>query len=235
MDIKVFESYSEMSRFAADVLIDRIDPEQRVNIGLATGKTPAGMYQYWVQKLNQECRLDNIHFYNIDEYCNVKGTEPGTCRKYLEDHFFQHVQVQRNQIHWLNDKNYSAFDEAIRKAGGFHTIILGVGENGHIAYNEPHTEFGSLTHQVTLTPESKRQHAEEFGGIERVPDHAVSIGIRTIMNARNIILMASGINKAKIIKAGLRGKISERIPVSVLQLHPSLLVLLDKEAASALD
>ncbi|WP_027416519.1 glucosamine-6-phosphate deaminase [Aneurinibacillus terranovensis] len=235
MDIVVTKSYEEMSQYAAAFLIRRMAKKGRVNIGLATGNTPTGMYSFLVQHLNLGYNIDNVHFYNIDEYCGVNGTENGTCTRYLQDNLFQKTEViKKENIHWVHEGSYQTLDEEVGKQGGFDTVILGIGENGHIAYNEPGTPFSTLTHLVDLTDASKMQHSEEFGGYNNVPHKAVTVGVKTIMNAKNILLLANGPKKARILKEGLTGPITEEIPASVLQLHPNLYVFTDVEEVANL-
>jgi glucosamine-6-phosphate deaminase len=231
MEIIVSKTYEEMSKNAAAYLIQRMAQNERVNIGLATGNTPTGMYQNLVQYLNLGFNIDHVHLYNIDEYCGVDGTENGTCTHYLQEQLFQKTDIKKENIHLLHEENYLNYDEEIQENGGFDTVILGIGENGHIAYNEPNTAFGTMTHTLQLTHASKMQHSEEFGGYENVPEKAVTIGIKTIMNAKNILLMANGPKKADILKESLKGLITEDIPASILQLHPNVVVFLESEAA----
>ncbi|WP_249310461.1 glucosamine-6-phosphate deaminase [Bacillus sp. FJAT-49736] len=234
MKIIVSNTYEEMSKNAADFLMKRMAQEKRVNLGLATGNTPTGMYRQLVEYLNLGYGIEHVHFYNIDEYCDVDETVPGTCAYYLQVEFFGKTKISSDNIHLLTEHNYAGYDTVIEKNGGFDTVILGIGENGHIAYNEPNTPFDTLTNVLALTHESKVQHSEEFGGYDHVPNKAVTIGIKTIMNAQNILLMANGSKKAEIIKESLTGKITEDVPGSILQLHPRVVVLLDREAAGKL-
>ncbi|MFC4618764.1 glucosamine-6-phosphate deaminase [Camelliibacillus cellulosilyticus] len=226
--------YEEMSRVAAQFLIKQMALDRRVNIGLATGNTPTTMYRYLVQYLEFGYRIDHVHFYNIDEYCGVSGTEPGTCMRYLRDHFYDRVDMNSDHIHWLNESNWSLIDKEIETNGGMDLVILGIGENGHIAYNEPGTPFHSTTHMMDLTEASKRQHADEFGGIDAVPNQGVTLGIKSIMHARSVLLMASGSKKAEILQSSLKGPVTEGVPASILQLHPHLTIIADQAAAAAL-
>lgn len=230
MKMTITKNYEKMSKSAAAFLLKRMAREERVNIGLATGNTPTGMYEILVKYFQLGINVDHVHYFNIDEYCGVNGTENGTCNQYLQDHFYQKLTIPEKNIHMLTEDTYNKMDGEIRKNGGLDTVILGIGENGHIAYNEPGTGFGELTHRLSLTHESKVQHSQEFGGYDFVPDTAVTMGIKTIMNAKNILLMANGSRKDGILKRSLFGPISEEIPASVLQLHPNVYVFLDAEA-----
>ena len=187
MKIIMSLNYEEMSKKAAEFLLNQILQGKRVNIGLATGNTPTGMYGILVKHLQLGINADNVHYYNIDEYCGVNGIEKGTCNRYLQDHFYQKLYIAEKNIHFLNEVTFKTLDSEIIENSGLDTIILGIGENGHIAYNEPGTNFGTLTHTMPLTCESKMQHSAAFGGLEHVPDTAVTMGIKTIMNAKNVL------------------------------------------------
>ena len=231
--VTVTQTYEEMSEAAASFLYGRMTQTTgRVNIGLATGKTPAGLYERLVEKLSGGADIGHVHFYNIDEYCGVDRTRSGTCTRYLNDRFYRIAPIDDGNIHWLHEENADGFDQDIERHGGFDTILLGLGENGHIAFNEPGTAFATLTHIVEIAPASKHQHSEEFGGYDRVPDKAVTLGIKTIMHAQHIVLIANGSHKADILRESLTGPITESVPASVLQLHPNLHVFADNEAAA---
>lgn len=235
MNIVVTNDYKEMSIQSAKFIVKNLlKDNKKISIGLATGNTPTGMYEVLIPIVNLGIFDDRIFYYNIDEYCNIDLNKNGTCKKYLLDNFYNKVSIKEQNIYFLDELNYKNYDSVISDFGGFDVLILGIGKNGHIAYNEPGTSFNSLTHIQELSIESKRQHEEDFGSIENVPEKAVTIGIKTIMNSKSILLMASGKEKAEIIKKSLKGDINEQVPASVLQLHPNLHVVLDKEAASLL-
>jgi glucosamine-6-phosphate deaminase len=228
LEIQVSASYEEMSRQAAAFLLHAISQNRRLNIGLATGNTPTSMYKVLLQYLELGYSVDHVHFYNIDEYCHVTGKEPGTCRYYLEKNFYEKTEIPPSNVHWLDEGNYRSIEAELASQGGLDVIILGIGENGHIAYNEPNTAFTSSTHIVDLTDASKKQHSEEFGGYVNVPDQAVTMGVKTIMHTKTILLLASGEQKRDILHNALYGPVTEENPASVLQLHPQLFVFTDQ-------
>lgn len=235
MNIVITQDYEEMSMQSAKfVAKNLLKDSKKISIGLATGSTPTGMYDILVPIINLGIFNDRVFYYNIDEYCNIDLNKNGTCKKYLLDNFYIKVSINAKNIYFLDEFNYKNYDNVISDFGGFDVLILGIGKNGHIAYNEPGTSFNSLTHIQELSVESKMQHEVDFGSIDNVPEKAVTIGIKTIMNSKCILLMASGKEKAEIIKKSLKGEIDEQVPASVLQLHPNLHVVLDKEAASLL-
>lgn len=228
MDLTITNSYEQMSREAASFLIRIMSQKEKVNIGLATGNTPTKMYEVLLAYLDQGFSMDHVHFFNIDEYCGVTGKEPGTCRYYLEGNFFGKTTIPKENIHWLTEDEADTYDALLASSDGLDAIILGIGENGHIAYNEPHTAFSSGTHIVDLTDVSKKQHSQEFGGYYQVPDQAVTMGIKTIMQAKYILLIANGSKKKDILEKALFGPITEENPASILQLHPQLFVCTDQ-------
>lgn len=235
MNIIVTQDYKEMSMQSAKFVAENLlKGSKKISIGLATGNTPTGMYDILIPLINLGIFNDNVYYYNIDEYCNIDLNKDGTCKKYLMDNLYSKTSIKEQNIYFLDESNYKNYDNFISDFGGFDILILGIGKNGHIAYNEPGTPFSSLTHVQDLSFESKMQHKDDFGSINNVPEKAVTIGIKTIMNSKCILLIASGKEKAEIIKKSLKGEISENIPASVLQLHPNLHVVLDKEAASLL-
>lgn len=222
-------TYQEMSQCAADFMIHRFCTNETIAIGLATGRTPTGMYHFLNQYLHLGLRISNVHFYNIDEYCGIDD-KPGTCNDYLKENFYLPSAISNVTIHPLLEDNYKNLDQMLQSVGGLDTIILGLGENGHIAYNEPNTPFNSETHRLSLTKESKMQHGDEFGGIEKVPEHAVTMGIKTIMQARHILFLVNGSQKASILRKAIKGPVTEEIPASILQMHPDVTLIADNLA-----
>jgi glucosamine-6-phosphate deaminase len=232
MNLTVTNSYEQMSKEAASFLVRIMSQKEKVNIGLATGNTPTKLYEVLLGYLDQGFSMNHVQFFNIDEYCGVTGKEPGTCRYYLEEHFFAKTAIPKENIHWLTEDEADTYDALLASFGGLDAIILGIGENGHIAYNEPNTSFSSHTHIVDLTDASKKQHSQEFGGFYQVPDQAVTMGIKTIMQAKHILLIANGSKKKDILTQALFGSISEENPASILQLHPQLYVCTDQPITS---
>lgn len=235
MKIVITDNYEEMSRESANFIIKSLLSEnKKMTLGLATGNTPTGLYKELTSAINKGILGDNIIYFNIDEYCDIDLNKNGTCNKYLVDNFYNNVNIPAERAIYLNENNYGSYEDMLSKLGGIDVVILGIGENGHIAYNEPYAKFNTLTHVQYLSETSKLQHGEEFGGKDKVPPTAVTIGIRTIMNAKHVLLMASGDKKAEAIKKALQGEITEEMPASILQLHPNLHVVVDKEAAKLL-
>jgi len=225
----------EAARRIARVVLRRPD----ATLALPTGQTPKGMYRKLVH-LSREgiADLSQTVLFNLDEYFGLPPDHPRSFRYYIHEHLLQHVQVREAHIpdSLTSDPEVECrrYEELIASHGGIDLAVLGLGPNGHIAFNEPGTPWESLTHLAELSPETRRREAQHFGGLERVPHQAITMGIRTIMNARSILLLASGREKAQIVRRSLLGPVTPEVPASVLQLHPNVTVLLDRAAAAEL-
>lgn len=200
------------------------------------------MYQELI-RLHQEDLLDfsRATVFNLDEYLGLPPDHPGSFASYMRRHLWDRVNLRQEACHIPKslpedpEVECRRYEELIAGAGGIDLAVLGLGRNGHIAFNEPGTPFGSLTHVALLTPETRAAEADAFGGLEKVPERAITMGIRTLMNARELFLLVSGEGKAGVLSRVLRGPVSPEVPASVLQLHPRLTVLADAAAAARLD
>lgn len=231
MKINIVKSKKDVGKAAAEAILDLLK-SQHANIGLATGNSPIECYDTLVQYFSKHQLPKCWHFFNIDEYDYVPIDLEGTCNAYLQGRFYGPLNIPENQIHRLYAETFPSFEQNLHKAGGLDLCMLGIGKNGHIAFNEPGTPFGSVTHRMELTEASKQQHGDEFGGVGNVPSHGLTIEMKTIMNSRRILLIANGSEKAEIIYKALTGPVTESVPASILQLHPDLTVILDEAAAS---
>ena len=237
--IYVKDDYTKMSKYAAYLLASQIRLRPQSVIGLATGGTPEGMYKELV-RMYQEEDLDfsEITKFNLDEYYPISRDNTQSYYYYMMEHLFNHVNVKADRIHIPNgmgknvEENCKNYEKMIRDAGGVDLQILGIGSNGHIGFNEPDNKFEVYTHLVHLDEETIKANSRYFDSIDEVPRNAISMGIKTIMLAKKIVLLASGKNKAKIIKETITGGITPDVPASILQLHPDVTFILDQEAAS---
>jgi len=239
--MKIFiESTEKIAQMAAERYVELLKNKPNAVLGLATGSTPLGLYA----ELARLCREGKISFkdamsFNLDEYVGLDGSHDQSYRYFMNENLFSHVDMELSRTHVPSGTDVSkeaaaAYDKAIEAAGGIDLQLLGIGNNGHIGFNEPGTPFGSLTHTVELTESTREANKRFFASIDEVPTHAVTMGIRTVMQAKGILLMALGKGKAPIIKATLQGPVTEAVPASVLQLHPNAEIYLDFEAASLL-
>lgn len=239
--MKVYiDTPEKIAELAAQRYVELLEKKPNAILGLATGSTPLGLYA----RLAELCAQGRISFrdassFNLDEYVGLDGTHDQSYRYFMNENLFKKIDIpmERTRVPSGLDtsaETAAAYDELIRAAGGIDIQLLGIGNNGHIGFNEPGTPFGSATHMVELTESTRKANARFFSSIDEVPTHAVTMGIKTVMNARSIILMAIGEAKAEIIKKTISGEVTTEVPASVLQLHPDVEVYLDHAAASLL-
>ena len=231
-------SEKEIAKMAAQRYVQLINTKPNAIIGGATGSTPIPLYK----ELAKQCKAGNVSFknvksFNLDEYVGLDGTHDQSYRYFMNNQFFKHIDIDINNTFvpsGIDTKNPEKYDAQIQAAGGVDLQLLGIGVDGHIGFNEPGTKFDSLTHVVKLEQNTREVNSRFFKSIKEVPTHAVTMGIKTVMNARSIILIATGKSKAKIVKEFIEGQITTKCPASILQLHPFVEVYLDEEAASLL-
>ena len=233
-------------RAAARALTDRIAVALAANpalvLGLPTGRTPVAFYHELASRVEQGTSdLSRATTFNLDEFIGIPSDHPGSFRTFMNTHLFGRVNLALERIHFLNGAAVDTaaecerYERAIAAAGGIDIQILGVGSNGHIGFNEPGPELQARTHRVTLEPATRRDNADLFAGdADAVPAEALSMGIATILQARQIVLLATGSAKAAIVERLLQGPIATELPGSFLQVHPDVEVVLDEAAAAGL-
>jgi len=207
---------------------------------LPTGHTPVGMYRELV-RLHREGLLDfsRVTSFNLDEYLGIPPDHPQSFASYMRIHLWGQVNLRPGACHIPKslpeapEAECARYEELIREAGGIDLAVLGLGGNGHIAFNEPGTPFESTIHVAELSQETREAEAAAWG-VDRVPEKAITMGIRTVMNAREIFLLVSGEEKAEVLSRALTGPITPEVPASVLQLHPRLTVFADAAVAGSL-
>lgn len=241
MRIITVENYEEMSKKAATMVASQIILRPDSILGLATGDTPTGMYQELIKLYNnKEIDFSETKTFNLDEYYGINKENNQSYYYYMMNNFFEHININRENINMPNgiaaniDEECKAYEERISQAGGIDIQVLGIGGNGHIGFNEPGANFEAETHLVELDEKTIEANSRFFESIEEVPTKAVSMGIKTIMHSKKIILLASGIAKAEAIANAVNGKISSEVPASILQLHKDVTIIVDKEAGSKL-
>jgi glucosamine-6-phosphate deaminase len=232
MRVLVTPDYPSMSRRAAQIAGDLVRLKPDLALCLPTGNTPLGMYEELVRKHHEESLdFSRVRTFNLDEYIGLEPGHPGSYRVYMQLHFFDHVNVAEENIHIPNEAECDEYERAIREAGGLDLLVVGIGANGHIAFNEPGSSFTSQTRVVTLAPETIANARKHFDHEAGIPRTAVTMGIRTILDAHQILLLASGSDKAAVVERALHGPVSESLPASVLQRHPNVVAILDQAAA----
>ena len=239
MNILIMKDYKEMSRQAALLIAASIALKPNLVLGLPTGRTPVEMYKELVM-IYQNGFVDfkYVTTFNLDEYVGIGKSDRNSFYSYMQNNLFRYVNIDKKNIHIPNGmaKNLSLeckrYEDSIRRYGPIDLIILGIGHNGHIGFNEPSDEFVPETHIEQLTKRTRTANAKYFGSIDRVPHKAITMGLGTIMSSRKIILIASGRDKAETIKRALKGSITPQFPASVLRLHQDCTFLVDRDAAS---
>ncbi len=241
MEIIIQPSAEQASLLVAQMIAARMRRKPQLVMGLASGNTPKRLYRE-LARLHTEESLDftQVTTFNLDEYLGVEENHPGSLRFFMEENLFQRVNLDRSRI-FVPDGNApnieaacEAYEFSIRKSGGIDVQILGVGVEGHIGFNEPSSSLASRTRIKTLTDRTRRENAVSFGGLSEVPHHVVTMGIGTIMEAREIFLLAFGKKKSSCVAQMVEGAVTAMVPASVLQFHPRTRVFLDEEAASEL-
>jgi len=241
MRVIVCRDSEEMSRAAAQIFAERISKKPNIVLGLATGSTPVKMYKELI-RVCKEGKLDfsKVVSYNLDEYLGLSGDHDQSYRYFMNDNLFNHVNINKANTHVLNGKvkdpaaECKTYEEAIKKAGGIDIQLLGIGGNGHIAFNEPGSPKDSRTRVVDLTEKTIQDNARFFASINDVPKQALSMGNGTILEAREIVLIADKASKADAIAKSIEGPVTEQVPASLLQAHKNVTFVLDKDAASKL-
>lgn len=238
MKLIIEKNYESLSKRAASLVKEEIDKNPNTILGLATGSTPVGMYKELI-RLHEEEGLDfeNTISFNLDEYVGIDKEDPNSYHYFMKDILFKHINIKEENTFIPDGKaedpeSYcKEYDSLIEKKGGIDIQILGIGENGHIAFNEPDEELNVGTGIVNLTESTIEANSRFFNSIDEVPKTAISMGIGSIMKAKKIILLASGKNKYKIMKELLStDKLTTKLPATMLLLHPDVTVILDEEA-----
>lgn len=240
MKVIITENYDEMSRKAGEIVTEIVKNNPSAILGLATGSSPIGMYDYMVKEhLSSGVSYEKVSSVNLDEYVGLDSANENSYAFFMSKYLFDRVNIDKKNTYLPNGKAEDKQAECNRYNALLETMkqdvqVLGIGSNGHIGFNEPGTSLDSVTHVVDLTENTIKDNSRLFDDISQVPTQAFSMGIKNIMNAKSIILLASGKNKAEAIRGLVKGKIDVSLPASVLQLHPFVTVIVDKDAASLL-
>ena len=239
MNVVVTENYEKMSRAAADILAAQVMKRPNSVLGLATGSTPIGLYADLVKDYEAGLvSFADVETYNLDEYRGLSGDHNQSYRYFMNDNLFDHVDIDKARTHVPDgscpdaDEACEAYERAIEAAGGVDIQLLGLGHNGHIGFNEPCADFPKATHCVKLTDSTIQANSRLFDSIDEVPREAYTMGIGTIMKAKEILVVASGADKADIVARAFFGPVTPDVPASILQFHPHVTVIVDAEAGS---
>jgi len=236
MEIKLTNSYDEMSKLAARLVTEQIKNKPNTVLGLATGSTPEGMYKELV-KLHKEGELDlsEVITFNLDEYLELSPDHPQSYNYYMRMNFFNYVNVKEKNIHIPRGDTRNPiqeclnYEKVIEKIGGIDLQILGIGINGHIGFNEPDINLEAKTHVIQLSDDTIKANSRFFKNVDEVPKKAITMGMGTIMKSKRIILMAWGAEKKKAILKIISGRIATDVPASLLLVHNDVILIVDKK------
>lgn len=239
MKLIVVKNYEEMSKKAATIMASQIVLKPNSILGLATGETPLAMYRELITKYKQnEVDFSQVKTFNLDEYYGIERSNNQSYYYYMMNNFFKYINIKSDNINIPNgtskdiQKDCLNYENKIKNAGGIDIQVLGIGVNGHIGFNEPNASFEAQTHLVDLDEKTIESNSRFFDSIDEVPVKAISMGIKTIMESKKIILLACGVSKADAVYKTIKGKISPEVPSSILQLHQDVTIILDEDAAS---
>ena len=240
MKLIVVKDYNEMSLKASEIIIDLLKEKKDATLGLATGSSPIGIYQNLIKAYNEKIiSFKDVKTYNLDEYCNLPKSHPESYYSFMHRNLFSHIDIDLNNVHIPNSEGDDL--EALCKeyndllhAATIDLQLLGIGANGHVGFNEPNTPFDQETWIVKLTDKTRQDNKRFFNSLDEVPTHAMTMGIKNIMQAKKLLLVASGKNKADAILKLASGEVTEAFPASCLHNHKDAIVICDEEAASLL-
>ena len=233
------EDYAEMSLKAAEIIAEQVKTKPDCVLGLATGSTPIGTYKELIKGYeNGDLDFSLVKTANLDEYRGLEKTNDQSYDYFMKDNLFNHININFENLNIPNGEKPDAEEECaryeavVKALGGQDLQLLGMGHNGHIGFNEPADEFPKVTHCVDLQESTIQANKRFFEKVEDVPTQAYTMGIGTIMQAKKILVIASGADKAEIIKKAFFGPITPQVPASILQLHPDVTVVVDEAAGS---
>ncbi len=242
MLVIVKNSFDALSKEAAKLIAEKIRKKPDLVLGLATGSSPLGLYKELI-RMHKEEGLDfsKVTTFNLDEYVGLPPNHDQSYHYFMKKNLFDHINIDERFIHVPHgmakdiDKFCSWYEKRIKESGGIDLQILGIGANGHIAFNEPGSSLGSRTRIKTLTEKTRNDNARFFETMDEVPKYAITMGVGTIMDAKELVLIASGEGKANAIKASVEGPLTAMCPASIIQMHQKAYVFVDKEASKYIE
>ena len=239
MRVVILKTAEEVSQRAAEIIANLVGERPQAVLGLATGSTPLATYRRLIElHRSGELSFAQVTTFNLDEYVGLSGDHPQSYRYFMDSELFEHIDVDPAHCHVPDGlaSDYHSYgqqyEQRIVDAGGIDLQLLGIGSDGHIAFNEPGSSLGSRTRLKALTEQTRRDNSRFFHSLDAVPKLAISMGVGTILEARQILLLATGASKADAVRAFIEGPITAQITASALQLHPAVTVVLDEPAAA---
>lgn len=240
MQLIICKDYEEVSHKASEIVIKQLQANPKSILGLATGSTPIGLYKDLIKAYKEgKISFKEVKSYNLDEYLGIDRSHPESYYSFMHTNLFNHVDMKEENSHLPKNNlltvehDIKAYNQALQK-DKIDIQILGIGTNGHIGFNEPGSPFENETFAVDLTEQTRQDNLRFFNNLDEVPKRAVTMGIKTILRSKKIILMATGKNKANAIYQMMKGPVTTKLPASALQKHPDVVVIVDQAAASLL-
>jgi glucosamine-6-phosphate deaminase len=238
MELIIRPDKDAAAQLVARIVASEVRANPRAVLGLATGSTMEAVYRHLVQ-LHRDLKIDFSHVrtFNLDEYVGIDSTDPHSYRHFMNEHLFKHINIALPNTHLPDGRAADLgaecrhYEKLIADAGGIDLQLLGIGKSGHIGFNEPLSALKSRTREKALTPTTIKQNAPFFGGEDRMPRRAITMGVGTILDARRCLLLATGEAKADIIAQAVEGPITSMVTASALQLHAKATVIVDEAAA----
>lgn len=241
MEIIIKKDYGEICDEAAAIIRGAWQHKNNLVLGLATGRTPLGLYEKLIALYEKrEMSFSDVVTFNLDEYLGLEETHPQSYAYFMDSNLFGKINIKRENVFRLSgrpadiEEHCRAYERKIRSVGGIDIQVLGIGRNGHIGFNEPSSSLTSRTRPESLTRETVEANTADFAGPDDVPRFCLTMGIGTILEAKRILLLASGKKKAGILARAIEGPITASVPASALQLHPRVMFIIDEGAASEL-
>ncbi len=233
------KNYDDLSRKAANIISAQVIMKPNCVLGLATGTSPIGAYKQLIEWYNKgDLDFSEVRTINLDEYIGLDGSHEQSYRYFMNHQLFDHVNINKSNTNVPNGKTSDAeaeckrYDALIDSLGGVDLQLLGLGHNGHIGFNEPDAAYEKTTHVVKLTESTINANARLFASKEEVPTSAITMGIKSIMMAKKILVIASGADKAEIVEKAFNGPVTPAVPASILQLHGDVTLVADEDALS---
>lgn len=237
--IKV-KDYNELSKVACEIFVKEIKKNPSLTLGLATGSTPIGLYQNLIKEYEKgNISFKDVKTFNLDEYCELERSHPQSYYTFMHENLFSKIDINLDNVHLPRtdgtdlEKLAKEYNELLLQ-NQIDLQVLGIGSNGHIGFNEPGTSFDQETFVVELTQKTREDNKRFFNSIDEVPTHAITMGIKNILAAKKIVLLASGKAKAEAIYKTVKEQPTPDVPASALQLHPDVTIIVDEEAGALL-
>ena len=241
MRVYIGKDYAEMSRIAANVLSAQVTMKPDCVLGLATGSTPIGTYKVLIERCaNGDLDFSKVKSINLDEYVGLSGEHDQSYRYFMNHNLFDHINIDKANTNVPNglaedvDAECARYNQVINTLGPIDIQVLGMGHNGHIGFNEPDDHFPLETHKVDLAQSTIDANARFFASADEVPRQALTMGIKTIMQAKAVLVVVNGEGKAEIVKKAFSGPVTPQVPASILQMHPNVILVGDEAALSQL-